>query len=160
MSPPDENSADGSRKYSEANLICWQQTGSASQTHTLHRLRGSTHGGVERYALSVLPEIRPAHLADAALIARMSRSLIERGLPWRWTPKAVAPHIRDSETAVVVAWADDRMLGFAIMGFRFLRSEPHLLLLAVDPAARRNREAVQSGSDLGRLARGLLRAGS
>ncbi len=84
------------------------------------------------------PEIRIARLADAALIARMSRSLIERGLTWRWTPQAVAAHIRDSETAVVVAWADDRMLGFAIMGFRFLRSEAHLLLLAVDPAVRRS----------------------
>ncbi len=29
------------------------------------------------------------------------------------------------------------MLGFAIMGFRFLHGEAHLLLLAVDPAARR-----------------------
>ena len=93
---------------------------------------------LERYARRVFPEIRPARLADAALIARMSRSLIERGLTWRWTPQAVAPHIRDSETAAVVAWADDRMLGFAIMGFRFLHSEAHMLLLAVDPAARRS----------------------
>lgn len=69
----------------------------------------------------------------------MSRRLIERGLPWRWTPRVVAGRIRDSETAVVVAWADDRMLGFAIMGFRFLRGEAHLLLLAVDPPARRRR---------------------
>jgi ribosomal protein S18 acetylase RimI-like enzyme len=30
------------------------------------------------------------------------------------------------------------MLGFAIMGFRFLRREAHMLLLAVDPAARRS----------------------
>ncbi len=98
----------------------------------------SAHGGVERYALSVFPEIRPARLVDAVLIARMSRNLIERGLTWRWTPQVVAPHIRDSETAVVVARADDRMLGFAILGFRFLRSEAHMLLLAVDPAARRS----------------------
>jgi len=86
----------------------------------------------------VFPEIRPARPTDAALIARMSRTLIERGLTWRWTPQAVVPHIRDSETEVVVAWADDRMLGFAIMGFRFLRSDAHMLLLAVDPAARRS----------------------
>ncbi len=83
-------------------------------------------------------EIRPARLADAALIARMSRSLIERGLTWRWTPQAVAAHIRDSETAVVIARGDDRMLGFAMMGFRFLRGEAHMLLLAVDPAERRS----------------------
>ncbi len=69
----------------------------------------------------------------------MSRCLIEQGLSWRWTPHVVAGQIRDSETAVVVAWADDRILGFAIMAFRFLRGEAHLLLLAVDPAARRRR---------------------
>lgn len=87
----------------------------------------------------MLPEIRPARLVDAVLIARMSRNLIERGLTWRWTARTVASHIRDSETAVVVAETDDRMLGFAIMSFRFLRSEAHLLLMAVDPAARRTR---------------------
>ncbi len=76
----------------------------------------------------------------------MSRSLIERDLTWRWTPQAVAPYIRDSETAAVVAWADDRMLGFAIMGFRFLRSEAHMLLLAVDPAARRSGVGGPSGA--------------
>jgi ribosomal-protein-alanine N-acetyltransferase len=69
----------------------------------------------------------------------MSRRLVEKGLPWRWTPRVIAGHIRDSETAVVVARADDGMVGFAIMGFRFLRREAHLLLLAVDPPARRKR---------------------
>lgn len=51
----------------------------------------------------------------------------------------ITGRIRDSETAVVVARADDRMLGFGIMGFRFLQREAHLLLLAVEPAARRKR---------------------
>ena len=103
------------------------------------RLRhGSQDGpGVERYAQGVSLEIRLASLADAALIARMSRCLIEGGLTWRWTPQAVALHIRHSETAVVVAWEDDRMLGFAIMRFRFVRGEAHLLLMAVDSASRR-----------------------
>jgi ribosomal-protein-alanine N-acetyltransferase len=67
----------------------------------------------------------------------MSRCLIEQGLAWRWTPRVVADHIRDSETAVVVARADAEMVGFAIMGFRFLRREGHLLLLAVDAPLRR-----------------------
>lgn len=85
------------------------------------------------------PEIRPARLAEAAKIAGLSRRVIEHGLPWRWRPRVVATHIRDSESAVVVARANDRLLGFAIMGFRFLHREAHLLLLAVEPAARRQR---------------------
>jgi ribosomal-protein-alanine N-acetyltransferase len=109
----------------------------------------------------VFPEIRPARLADAAPIARMSRSLIERGLTWRWTLRAVAPHIHDSETAVVVAWIDDRMLGFAIMGFRFLRGEAHLLLMAVDPVARRRRVGLALWRWLETIARrgGIARVG-
>lgn len=67
----------------------------------------------------------------------MSRRLIEHGLEWRWTPRAVASRIRDAETAVVVARAGDRIVGFAVMGFQFSGREAHLLLLAVDPAWRR-----------------------
>ena len=87
----------------------------------------------------MVPEIQlePARTADAASIAQMSRRLIERGLAWRWTPQAVAACIHDSETAAVVARTDRRMLGFAIMSFRFSRREVHLLLMAVDPALRR-----------------------
>jgi ribosomal-protein-alanine N-acetyltransferase len=87
----------------------------------------------------VVPEIRlePARPADAAPIAQMSRRLIERGLAWRWTPQAVAARISDSETAAVVARTDRRMVGFAIMSFRFSRREAHLLLMAVDPGLRR-----------------------
>ncbi|MEE9132361.1 MAG: GNAT family N-acetyltransferase [Gemmatimonadota bacterium] len=94
----------------------------------------------EGYALVVVPEIRlePALPADAAPIAQMSRRLIERGLAWQWTPQAVAARIPDSETAAVVARTDRRMVGFAIMSFRFSRREAHLLLMAVDPGLRRS----------------------
>lgn len=84
------------------------------------------------------PEIRPARLGDAAPIARMSRSLIERGLPWRYTPTAVAAQIRDPETAVALACSGDRLLGFAIMDFRFLQREAHLVLMAVDRSVQRH----------------------
>ncbi len=67
------------------------------------------------------PDSKPARPADAAPIAQMSRRLIERGLAWRWTPKAVAARIPDSETTAVVARTDRRMVGFAIMSFRFSR---------------------------------------
>ena len=88
----------------------------------------------------MVPEIRlePARPADAAPIAQMSRRLIERGLAWQWTPQAVAARIPDSETAAVVARTDRRMVGFAIMSFRFSRREAHLLLMAVDPGLRRS----------------------
>ena len=94
---------------------------------------------VEGYALVVVPEIplEPARPADATPIAQMSRRLIERGLAWRWTPRAVAARISDSETAAVVARNHRGMVGFAIMSFRFSRREAHLLLMAVDPRLRR-----------------------
>ncbi len=85
------------------------------------------------------PEIRlePARAADAAAIAQLSRRVIERGLAWRWTPQAVAALLLDSETAAVVARADGRMVGFAIMSFRFSSREAHLVLMAVEPELRR-----------------------
>ncbi len=85
------------------------------------------------------PEIRlePARAADAAPIAQLSRRVIERGLTWRWTPKAVAALLLDSETAAVVARIDGRTVGFAIMSFRFSSHEAHLVLMAVEPELRR-----------------------
>ncbi len=65
--------------------------------------------------------LEPARRADAAPIAQLSRRLIERGLAWRWTPQAVAARILDAETAAVMARIDRRMVGFAIMSFRFSR---------------------------------------
>lgn len=80
-------------------------------------------------------EIRLATAADAADIAALSRSAIERGLPWRWTPERVRYAMRDRNTNVAVARDGPVLLGFGIM--RYAEEEAHLLLFAVHPAHRR-----------------------
>lgn len=82
-------------------------------------------------------ELGVAREADAAAIAQMSREWIERGLVWRWTPRAVAARIQDPDTASVLARSARRRVGFAVMSFDFPRRTSHLLLLAVDPELRR-----------------------
>lgn len=79
--------------------------------------------------------LRPAHRSESARIARMSRSLVEHGLRWRWTPRRVRQAIRDKETLVVVATVGGDLVGFAIM--KFGDDNAHLHLLAVDPRHRR-----------------------
>ena len=71
---------------------------------------------------------------DAALIAHMSRTLIEHGLPWSWTERRVQRAIMQEETAVVVARSARRLAGFAIM--EFYDEHAHLNLLAVRPGYR------------------------
>ncbi len=79
--------------------------------------------------------IRLALEADALRIAQMSRDQIERGLGWSWTTQRVLRSIVDAETNVVVAIAASKLSGFAIM--KYHDEEAHLLLLAVQPTARR-----------------------
>jgi len=79
--------------------------------------------------------IRIATGADALRIGRMSRDLIERGLPWSWTPSRVRHSIADAETNVVVASVRGAVVGFAIM--KYHDDEAHLLLLAVQQASKR-----------------------
>ena len=67
-------------------------------------------------------------------IARMSRVLIEHGLPWSWTEDRVRRAIGDRETAVIVAREGRRLAGFAIM--QFGDDYAHLSLLAVASAYR------------------------
>lgn len=76
-----------------------------------------------------------ARVHDAAEIARMSRDLIENGLPWAWRPERVAASVRSSQANVVVARARGRMVGFGIM--RYGDDQAHLDLLAVDAEFRR-----------------------
>jgi len=76
-----------------------------------------------------------ARQSDAAAIAEMSRVLIEYGLRWRWTAERVAASIRNPNVNVLVAHADGRVVGFAIM--RYGDDDAHLDLLAVAPAYRR-----------------------
>jgi len=79
-------------------------------------------------------KISLAHLDDAGPIAEMSRLLIEDGLPWSWTESRIRRHVRDPESAVIVAHEGRRMAGFAVMEFR--DEHAHLDLLAVRPAYR------------------------
>jgi ribosomal protein S18 acetylase RimI-like enzyme len=74
--------------------------------------------------------------ADAADIARMSRDLIEQGLPWSWTAPRVRRSIADPQTNVaVVRDIDNELRAFGIM--KYGDDDAHLLLLAVDAARRR-----------------------
>jgi [ribosomal protein S18]-alanine N-acetyltransferase len=81
------------------------------------------------------PPIRLATRDDARAIAELSRTQIEHGLPWRWTPPRVQRAIGDAQTNVCVAAPDGRVIGFGIM--IYADESAHLSLLAVDPAARR-----------------------
>jgi len=79
--------------------------------------------------------LRAAHPSEAASLATMSRLQVEYGLNWRWTPARVRRHVRDRETMVLVASIGGIIEGFAIM--KFHDDDAHLLLLAVQPKARR-----------------------
>ena len=79
--------------------------------------------------------LRAAHSSEASAIAAMSRLQVEHGLRWRWTPSRIRHSIEDRETMVLVASVKGVIEGFAIM--KFLDDDAHLLLLAVQPKARR-----------------------
>lgn len=81
-------------------------------------------------------DIRFATLADADEIARLSRDLIEQGLPWTWTPERVASSIRDPNTNVVVTGPAGSLAGFAIM--YYADDDAHLLLMAVRAGVQRS----------------------
>ena len=76
-----------------------------------------------------------ARPADAKIIAKMSRDLIEYGLSWRWTAKRVAASIDDPNVNVLVARDHETTAGFAIM--RYGEQIAHLDLLGVAPAYQR-----------------------
>lgn len=84
-------------------------------------------------------EISLARLADSRRLADLSRTCIEDGLPWRWRPERVRALIRAPEVIVVTARVDRTLAGFAAM--QFGESHAHLILLAIDPAFRRQRLA-------------------
>ena len=90
------------------------------------------------------PPLALATVADAAAIARLSRDEIERGLPWRWQPAAVARLIAADNTVVLCARggtgdatdaSEPPLAGFGVMEFG--EREAHLILLAVEPRLRR-----------------------
>jgi ribosomal-protein-alanine N-acetyltransferase len=79
--------------------------------------------------------IELARIGDARAIAELSRSSIEYGLEWSWTPARVRRCIRAHDINVIVARHGADLAGFGIM--RYLDEEAHLLLLAVRPGCRR-----------------------
>ena len=81
-------------------------------------------------------DIRLAKPYDGDSMARMSRRLIEYGLPWwYWTPGRVAKSIRSPATVAIVAKVGKPIAGFAVMCFG--DENAHLNLLAVEPVYRR-----------------------
>ncbi|HKE94229.1 MAG TPA: GNAT family N-acetyltransferase [Povalibacter sp.] len=80
----------------------------------------------------------PARIGDAPAIADMSRTLIEPGLPWRWTPRRVAAHMKERENLVVIARDGRELVGFAMA--QFSTESVHLTLIGV--AAHRKRSGI------------------
>jgi ribosomal protein S18 acetylase RimI-like enzyme len=79
--------------------------------------------------------LEPARIADAGVLALMSRSLVEAGLQHSWDTQRILWHVRHAESVVLTARHDRAIAGFAIM--RYADSSAHLNLLAVQPAHRR-----------------------
>lgn len=73
--------------------------------------------------------LRLARLGDAPRIATLSRTLIEAGLPWSWTPRRVAAHMRSREHLTVIAAEGGALAGFALA--QFGNRSVHLSLLGV-----------------------------
>lgn len=80
-------------------------------------------------------ELRLAKLKDATQIGNISRTIIEYGLGWSWTPQRIVNNIKDKNTNVVVAEECDQIIGFAVM--LYLKNEAHLNLFGVDPNYQR-----------------------
>ena len=79
-----------------------------------------------------------ARIGDVPAIAQMSRTLIEPGLPWSWTPRRVAAHLRQRDSVLVVAKDNGELVGFCMA--QFGDAAVHLTLLGV--AASRQRRGV------------------
>jgi ribosomal-protein-alanine N-acetyltransferase len=84
-----------------------------------------------------MPEIavRLARLGDAPRIANLSRTLIESGLPWSWTPRRVAAHMRSREHLTVIAAAGGELAGFVLA--QFGSRSVHIALLGVSQTHQR-----------------------
>jgi len=80
--------------------------------------------------------LRLARLGDAPRIAILSRTLIEAGLPWSWTPRRVANHMRSREHLSVIAVDGGELAGFVLA--QFGSRAVHVALLGVGPAHQRS----------------------
>jgi ribosomal-protein-alanine N-acetyltransferase len=92
-------------------------------------LRGVAEPNTDGYV------IRLASARDAVHIAEMSRTLIEVGLGWSWTPKRVVRSLQHPEINVAVACDPHGIVGFGIARYR--AKQAHIPLFAVDRAHRR-----------------------
>jgi len=72
---------------------------------------------------------------EAAVIARLSRDIVEYGMAWGWTPRHVLARLFDRSTNVVVARKSGAVIGFALMEYG--DDYAHLLLLGVAPSCQR-----------------------
>jgi ribosomal protein S18 acetylase RimI-like enzyme len=79
--------------------------------------------------------LRLARLGDAPRIANLSRTLIEAGLPWSWTPRRVAAHMRSREHLTVIAAEGGELAGFVLA--QFGTRSVHLALLGVSHTYQR-----------------------
>jgi ribosomal protein S18 acetylase RimI-like enzyme len=80
--------------------------------------------------------LRLARMGDAPRIAGLSRTLIEAGLPWSWTPRRVAAHMRAREHLTVIAVDGGELAGFALA--QFGNRSVHVALLGVAHAYQRH----------------------
>ena len=80
--------------------------------------------------------LRLARLGDAPRIANASRTLIEAGLPWSWTPRRVATHMRSREHLTVIAADGGELAGFVLA--QFGNRAVHIALLGIAPAYQRH----------------------
>lgn len=72
---------------------------------------------------------------DASAIAEHSRTLIEHGLDWRWTPARIRRAIAARDINVAVGRREGQLAGFGVMEYQ--DEEAHLCLLAVLPTCQR-----------------------
>src|SRR4026208_245145 len=120
-------------------------------------MRGLAHGAVrvlnsDPHALESSPSgvdmaqiaLRLARLGDAPRIAILSRTLIEAGLPWSWTPRRVANHMRSREPLSVIAVDGGELAGFVLA--QFGSRAVHVALLGVGPAHQRSGTGQQPAS--------------
>src|SRR4029078_3466082 len=85
--------------------------------------------------------LRLARLGDAPRIANASRTLIEAGLPWSWTPRRVATHMRSRQHLTVIAANGGELAGFVLA--QFGSRAVHVALLGAGPAHHRRGRGQQ-----------------
>lgn len=96
------------------------------------------------------PTIGFATSADVAEIAELSRTLVEYGLGWKYTPARLRRLLQHQSKNVVVARRQAELAGFGIMTYS--DSTANLDLLAVKPRYRHRRVGSQIVAWLSKVA--------